>query len=139
MKTFNYSKQRQAIMDFLCSRTDHPTAEVIYQNVKAQLPNISLGTVYRNLNQLADNGRIRRIKGANDAEHFDGNTSAHQHFICTICGAVDDIFLTDLQLLDALDQAACKAYDGSISCNDIYFYGSCRKCSDSLAPGQPSL
>ncbi len=128
MKTLNYSKQRNAILDFLHTRTDHPTADVIYQNVRSVIPNISLGTVYRNLNQLADNGMILRLKGKNGAEHFDGNTQEHQHFICNECGAVEDIFLKDYDLLASVNAAAEEIFDGEIQGKDIYFFGVCSKC-----------
>lgn len=128
MKTLNYSKQRNAILDFLHTRTDHPTADVIYQNVRSVIPNISLGTVYRNLNQLADNGMILRLKGRNGAEHFDGNTEEHQHFICNECGAVEDIFLKDYELLASVNAAAAKAFNGEIQGKDIYFFGVCSRC-----------
>lgn len=128
MKTLNYSKQRNAILDFLHTRTDHPTADVIYQNVRSVIPNISLGTVYRNLNQLADNGMILRLKGRNGAEHFDGNTEEHQHFICNECGAVEDIFLKDYELLASVNAAAEKAFSGEIQGKDIYFFGVCSRC-----------
>ena len=128
MKTLNYSRQREAILDFLCSRKDHPTADVIYQNVRKELPNISLGTVYRNLNLLADMGTIRRVKGLNDTEHFDGDTSLHQHFICRKCGAVQDIYLKNDHLIRSINTAAEEGFDGRITDNDIYFYGICRDC-----------
>ena len=132
MKTLNYSKQRKSILDFLHTRTDHPTAEVIYQNVREVIPNISLGTVYRNLNQLADNGMILRLKGKNGAEHFDGNTEEHQHFICNECGAVEDIFLKDHELLASVNAAAEEIFDGEIYGKDIYFFGVCSKCKDNI-------
>ena len=128
MKTLNYSRQRQAIWDFLCTRRDHPTADIIYRNVRSAFPNISLGTVYRNLNLLADLGMIRKVKGLNDTEHFDGDTSPHQHFICRKCGAVQDIFLKNEDLLRSMNIAAGKNFDGQIIENDIYFYGKCSRC-----------
>ena len=131
MKTINYSRQRQAIVDFLCSRRDHPTADVIYRNVRETYPKISLGTVYRNLNLLADMGTIRKVKGLNDSEHFDADTSDHQHFICSQCGEVEDIFLNDTAFIDDLTSraAASTGFDGHITGNDIYFLGICRNCN----------
>ena len=129
MRALNYSKQRQVILDSLHSRKDHPSAEMVYESVRQVFPNISLGTVYRNLNLLADHGMIRRIKGLNDAEHFDGDISRHQHFICKCCDSVEDIFLEADSLLDSLDDAAQKLCSGKIVSNDIYFFGVCSKCS----------
>ena len=65
-----YSRQRQLIKDFLMTRKDHPTADVVYTNVRLQDPNISLGTVYRNLTQLADIGEIQRLRMGDGVDHF---------------------------------------------------------------------
>lgn len=86
----NYSVQRKKIIDYLSSVTTHPTAYEIYQNVKKDLPNISLGTVYRNLDALENAGKILKIKGAN-ADRYDGNFNKHYHAICEKCGKVYDI------------------------------------------------
>ena len=80
MKTLKYSRHREAILKFLSSRYDHPTAEVIYQNLRAEFPKISLGTVYRNLTVLAETGEIQRIQCGDSSEHFDGVTAQHPHF-----------------------------------------------------------
>ena len=128
MKAHNYSRQRQAIMDFLCTRKDHPTADIIYQNVRLIYPNISLGTVYRNLNLLADEGNIRRVKGLNGSEHFDADISDHQHFLCRRCGSVSDIYLNHTGFIDRLSEAASDGFKGRISGNDIYFWGTCENC-----------
>lgn len=80
-----YSRQRAAILSFLQSRRDHPTAETVYTSVKEAFPNISLGTVYRNLNQLAEAGMIAKHSfGVLNIDHFDFNTSPHYHFVCKI-------------------------------------------------------
>lgn len=90
--TMKYSRQRAAILSFLRSRRDHPTAELVYSNVKAEFPNISLGTVYRNLNQLAEAGMIAKHSfGGVGIDHFDYNTSPHYHFVCSCCSAVIDL------------------------------------------------
>ena len=74
-----FSRQRAAILSFLQSRKDHPSAELVYAYVKKDYPRISLGTVYRNLNQLAEAGVISKLQ----FDHFDYDTSPHQHFVCT--------------------------------------------------------
>ena len=124
----NYSRQRQAIMDFLCTRKDHPTADTVYQNVRKSLPSISLGTVYRNLNLLAEHGTIRRVRGVNGSEHFDADITEHQHFICRCCGSVADIMLQDLRICEALQREAQKVFAGTIETNDFYFLGLCSTC-----------
>ena len=80
-----YSKQREAIKEFLCTRKDHPTADNVYMEVRKEFPNISLGTVYRNLTLLAELGEIARINVGDGTDHFDPNTSLHYHFICKGC------------------------------------------------------
>ena len=86
-----YSRQRQVIFDFLMTRKDHPSAEVVYQNVRQEYPNISLGTVYRNLSLLADMGEIQRLRVGDGIDHFDADTSEHYHFVCSECGCVTDL------------------------------------------------
>ena len=81
-----YSRQRESIVNFLASRTDHPTAETIYQNIKKEFPNISLGTVYRNLSLLEEIGEIIKISTGVGPDHYDYNTAPHYHFICRGCG-----------------------------------------------------
>ena len=77
-----HSKQRDSILEFLAARKDHPTADVVYMNVREQLPNISLGTVYRNLTLLSDLGEILRLRVGDGTDHFDADTSPHNHFVC---------------------------------------------------------
>ena len=81
MATLKYSRQRESIKEFLRNRTDHPTADVVYENMKLIYPNISLGTVYRNLSLLADLGEIKKLSSFAGADHFDGRTES----IVTLC------------------------------------------------------
>ena len=74
MATLKYSRQRESIKEFLRTRKDHPTADVVYENMKLIYPNISLGTVYRNLSLLADLGEIKKLSSFAGADHFDGRT-----------------------------------------------------------------
>lgn len=87
MPALKYSRQREAIKSFLMTRKDHPTADVVYHSLRADFPNISLGTVYRNLTLLADLGEIARLRLGDGVDHFDADTSRHYHFICSECGA----------------------------------------------------
>ena len=72
-----HSRQRDSILEFLATRKDHPTADTVYMNVRRSFPNISLGTVYRNLTLLADIGEISRIRLGDGVDHFDYDTSPH--------------------------------------------------------------
>ena len=92
MATLKYSRQRESIKEFLTGRTDHPTADFVYENMKQIYPNISLGTVYRNLSLLADLGEIQKLSSFGGADRFDARTVPHCHFMCTRCGRVMDVF-----------------------------------------------
>ena len=102
MPAIKYSRQREAIKKFLMTRRDHPTADVVYSSVRNEFPNISLGTVYRNLTLLADLGEISRLRLGDGADHFDADTSPHYHFVCTDCGRVIDLDLDSIRFMEAL-------------------------------------
>ncbi len=91
MQPQRYSRQREAILLNLKERCDHPCADMVYESLRKEMPNISLGTVYRNLNSLAADGSIIRFT-AGGKERFDGNTAPHIHFVCDQCGAIQDVF-----------------------------------------------
>jgi len=120
-----YSRQREEIMNFLLTRKDHPTADVVYLNVRQQYPNISLGTVYRNLTLLADMGEILRIRVGDGVDHFDADTSPHYHFICNDCGSVIDL---EMENIDSIMETAGANFGGRISGHITYFYGTCEEC-----------
>lgn len=82
MKILKYSRQRESIKAFLYGRHDHPTADAVYTGIREEFPNISLGTVYRNLNLLVELGEINKVTCGDGKDHFDADTSPHYHFIC---------------------------------------------------------
>ncbi len=125
MATLKHSKQRDAILSFLMSRKDHPTADVVYSHLREEYPNISLGTVYRNLTLLSDLGQIRRLHIGDGVDHFDADTSHHYHFLCSECGAVIDL---KMETIDHINEVAGVGFDGQIAGNITYFYGLCPKC-----------
>lgn len=86
-----YSKQRELILKTLQENVIHPTADEIYAIARKEMPSLSLATVYRNLNQLAESGIIHRINGLDGSVHFDHNLCKHYHFICTECNKVYDV------------------------------------------------
>lgn len=129
MKSMNYSRQREAIHRFLMSRHDHPTAEMIYQHVKEECPRISLGTVYRNLSLLEENGQIQKIPSDDNREHYDANVACHPHFVCTHCHKVLDLKMDDLSFLNTL---ANQGFDGIILKNQLVFYGFCSDCRNTF-------
>lgn len=87
----NYSKQRELILQAVAGTKSHPTAEAVYNELKAEHPRLSLATVYRNLSQLCDAGRIRRLHLPDSPDRFDGDLSSHGHFFCRQCGALVDM------------------------------------------------
>lgn len=127
MAAIKYSRQRESIKEFLMTRTDHPTADVIYHHLRQIYPNISLGTVYRNLSLLADLGEIQKLSTGDDADHFDGRVAPHYHVICTKCHRVIDL---DMNYLADIEETASRHFNGQIHGHVTHFYGTCKECLD---------
>lgn len=125
MKTLKYSRQRESIKACLMNRKDHPTADALYASIRTEYPNISLGTVYRNLNLLVETGEIRRLTCGDGADHFDGNIAPHYHFICRECGQIYDI---PMAAASALDENAKAYVPGVIDGHSLQFTGVCTAC-----------
>lgn len=120
-----YSRQREAIKEFVMNREDHPTADVVYLNVRKEFPNISLGTVYRNLTLLSDLGELSRLRIGDGVDHFDAITMPHYHFICRRCKAVHDL---KIPIREEMNTAAAEGCEGVIEDHTAYFYGTCKDC-----------
>ena len=88
----NFSRQREAVLEVLKNTKSHPTATQVYEEVKKTIPNISLGTVYRNLSELYENGDIIKVAVGDGFEHFDADTSSHIHLHCKKCGSTVDVY-----------------------------------------------
>lgn len=116
--------QKQIIYDYIKKTKTHPTAEEVHKAVKATLPGISLGTVYRILNNLVEKSEVREL--CVEKTRYDGDISGHAHFVCRRCGRVFDIFDLNLKI-DPEDINTNKNID-KINNYQIYFYGICRKC-----------
>lgn len=125
MAALKYSRQREAIKEFLMERKDHPTADMVYLGLLDKFPNLSLGTVYRNLTLLSDTGEINRLRLGDGVDHFDGNTMPHYHFICEKCGRVMDLEVKDL---DSVIDLTDSHFHGKIKGHVTYFYGECPHC-----------
>lgn len=133
MKNLKYSRQRESIKACLMARRDHPTADALYTSIRQQFPNISLGTVYRNLNLLVELGEIQKFSCGDGTDHFDYDTSPHYHFICKACGKIVDLSMkTDVNL----EKSACEYVDGTIEGHTVFFYGTCANCSSSNSDRQ---
>lgn len=129
MAAVKFSRQREAIKEFLYSRKDHPTAEVVYNNVVKEYPKISLGTVYRNLSFLVDKGEAITVPCNDGSVHFDCNLKPHYHFQCNECGRISDIELDDEDYEKKILDGARKHTDcGDITGHVTFFYGICDEC-----------
>ena len=120
-----YSLQRELIYQKLVETDEHPTAEMLYQWLKPENPNLSLGTVYRNLNLLAEEGVIVRMPFP--VERYDARTHPHPHFRCKACGRVYD--MEDLPYDSGLDQAAEQCSGHQVDRHDLVFFGTCSACT----------
>lgn len=124
----NYSKQRELILDVLRKNPVHPTADKLYELVRPLMPSISLATVYRNLNQLVDNGSVRKISGLDGAIHYDHCVEKHYHFICTCCNKVYDVPYNVAQDLELkLKSLTCLEAQST----ELTFKGLCPNCQNS--------
>lgn len=131
MATLKFSRQREAIRQYLCSSKEHPTADMVYEEMKHLYPNISLGTVYRNLSLLVSIGEAIRVSTSEGADRFDGRVTPHNHFICTECGRVMDL---DMENIDCIQQTASQNFKGRICGYTANFYGLCEDCLTNETP-----
>ena len=122
-----YSRQRELILKTLHENPVHPTAEQLYQIIRDEEPTISLATVYRNLNLLADNGVIKKIEGLEGMAHFDHQTHDHYHFLCTECHQVFDI---PCDIAPDVAKIVEEKTGMSINYYDISFRGICNHCKN---------
>ena len=125
MKQLKYSRQRESIKACLMARHDHPTADAIYASIREEFPNISLGTVYRNLNLLVEVGEIQKLRCGDGADHFDADTRPHYHFMCRECGCIEDL---PMEISQEINDLAQEHVHGKIDSHITYFYGVCENC-----------
>lgn len=118
------TRQKEVVKDVVLSSSDHPTAETIYERAKAQLPTISLSTVYRNLTELIEDGKVREILVPNAPSRFDKTTRIHAHFVCRKCGCVTDVEMNESKTIESVAKDNGNLIDES----EIMFRGVCGKC-----------
>lgn len=123
-----YSKQRTLILETVVSNPIHPTANQVYEQLHCDNPNISLGTVYRNLNLLSELGQLKKIKVPDSSDRFDGRTERHCHIICNNCGRVSD---ADIDGIEALERQTEEKTGYSVDKLEIVFEGLCPDCKNS--------
>ena len=119
-------RKRDAILSCLRSTEIHPSADWIYETVKKEIPDISLATVYRNLNLFKEQGLIQSLGTVQGVERFDGNTAPHVHYICTGCGKVLD--LAEIHVPEELNASAAMASGGRVDSCQLTFTGLCKNC-----------
>lgn len=125
-RTTRHSKKREAILAAIRSTGCHPSAEWVYQALKPAHPDLSLGTVYRNLVFFQERGDIQSVGVVKGQERFDAITTPHSHFICTCCGAVMD--LDQIKLDSDLSRTVSEQYGLAVERHELTFYGLCQTC-----------
>lgn len=122
--------QRTIIEDEVRTLANHPTADQVYEAVRAQHPSISKATVYRTLNRLSDEGELLKVKINNGADHFDHQTFPHYHIRCTECGRVDDVMVP---VLGTIEKEAEAGSGYVITGHSLQFDGVCPACQAKAA------
>ncbi len=124
-QVMRYSKQRELIYHTVRENPIHPTADQVYHCLRKQYPTISLGTVYRNLNLLAEHGLLRKIHMPDSSDRFDGRLDGHYHMQCCQCGRIYDV---ELPKLDDLRHDIQATTGFQVSECDIVIKGTCKAC-----------
>lgn len=132
-RTGKQFRKRNAILDFLRHTDQHPSAETIYEQLKPEIPDLSLGTVYRNLALFKQQGLIQSLGSVGGVERFDGTVTPHVHFICSKCGCIRD--LPGLSVPELLCQKAADESGGAVEQCMLTFFGICETCRN--APTDP--
>jgi len=118
------TKQRRVVYDTIKNTYSHPTADWVFEQVRHTLPNVSLGTVYRNLGVLKDEGLVQEIYGNDRRAHYDADISPHAHFICELCDQIIDV--RNVKTIDwktLKDLVGCEVAD-----QKVVFTGRCAGC-----------
>ena len=123
-------RKRNAILTCLCNSKAHPSAESLFAQLKPEIPDLSMGTVYRNLTLFKKQGLAISVATVNGVERFDGNTQPHVHFICNDCDAVID--LDELSVPQELKSLAADCCGAQVQGCQLSFTGTCRDCLSKL-------
>ena len=130
-KLRRFSRQRQMVLDVVKNRTKHPTADKVYEILKKDHPEISLGTVYRNLNSLVEAGMVRRVSIPGRADRFDHTLCWHSHLYCTACGGVVDADVDEKQVM----RLVRRQKDVVVQDCAVVLFGLCEACAKKQAEG----
>jgi len=127
------TRQKEAILEVLRSTTSHPTADWVYNEVRKEMPNISLGTVYRNLRILCQLGEVLELVLCGRLSRFDARNDNHYHFRCEKCGQVYDV---DEPVNSEMDKVAARRTGFNVRYHRLEFYGLCLECQLAEAVGE---
>ncbi len=119
------SKQKEAIRRVVMETNCHPNADWVYEQVKSEIPNISMGTVYRDLRLLANAGEIQQLDIVGTASRFDGNTKSHYHFRCERCGRIYDL---DEAVDQSIEEKVARKTGFKITGHRLELFGLCSQC-----------
>jgi Fur family peroxide stress response transcriptional regulator len=128
---YKRSRQRERILDVLRGTDSHPTAAWVYDELRREFPGLSLGTIYRNLGILKDQGFVRILQSGSTFDRFDADTRPHYHFVCDRCGKVSDV---SMDVSSDLNARASAALGCAVSGHRLDFFGVCASCA-SVQPG----
>lgn len=124
---YKRSRQRERILGILQNTDTHPTASWVYDELKKEFNNLSMGTVYRNINILVDQNLVQKIEAGSSFDRFDANTDVHYHFICRECGCIDDL---PLDKMADLNEMVSRETGYQAESHRLDFYGMCPACSN---------
>lgn len=122
---YKKSKQRDRILELLKTTGSHPSADWLYEKLKADFPRLSMGTVYRNLSILEKQGLVKKIDFGSTYDRFEANITPHYHFICEICGAIKDL---ELPVEYQLEKKVEEETQMTVHNHRIEFFGICNAC-----------
>ena len=122
-KATKHFRKRDAILTCLRETTEHPSAEWVYSQLKQEIPDLSLGTVYRNLSLFKEQGVICSLGTVKGVERFDGNTEPHVHFICNSCDAV-----MDMHQIPVPEELGSSCTGCTVESCQLTFTGLCSNC-----------
>lgn len=127
-KKLRMTRQRKALLEVIQKGDSHPTADEVYHIVRKKLPHISLGTVYRNLDKLTEEGMLKKLEMGGSQRRYETKQDFHYHVRCLVCGKVDDV---SIKFLSNLEKEAAIASDYTITGHHLEFNGLCKKCRKS--------
>jgi Fur family peroxide stress response transcriptional regulator len=125
---YRNSRQRRRILEILKGTKSHPTADWVYKKLKDEIPELSLGTVYRNLNVLLAQGYIEKLPFGSTFDRFEAKIKPHYHLVCDKCGVVEDFEMPEYK---DINRKAEKLGSFKILRHRIDFFGLCKKCQKS--------